>query len=97
MPTILAFLLVDLKILLIFARTKDPMTMAHNGFLYRAFRLYYDGFRSMTLGKTLWLVIAIKLFIIFVILKIFFFPNFIGQHAEEGEEAEFVAGEVLNR
>ena len=25
--------------------------MANNGFLYRAFRLYYDGFRSMTLVK----------------------------------------------
>ena len=66
-------------------------------FFHRAYHLYYDGFRSMTLGRTLWAVIIVKLIIIFVILKLFFFPNFIGQHAEEGEEAEFVAGEVLNR
>ena len=66
-------------------------------FFLRAYHLYYDGFRSMTLGRTLWAVIIVKLIIIFVILKIFFFPNFIGQHAKEGEEAEFVAGEVLNR
>ena len=51
----------------------------------------------MTLGRTLWAVIIVKFIIIFAILKLFFFPNFIGQHAEEGEEAEFVAGEVLNR
>ncbi len=66
-------------------------------FFHRVYHLYYDGFRSMTLGRTLWAVIIVKLIIIFVILKLFFFPNFIGQHAEEGEEAEFVAGEVLNR
>ena len=71
--------------------------MNKDGFLYRAFHLYYDGFRSMTLGKTLWAVILIKLFIIFVILKVFFFPNFIGQHAEDGEEAAFVADQVLTR
>jgi len=66
-------------------------------FLRRAFYLYYDGFRSMTLGRTLWLIIAIKLFVIFVVLKLFFFPNFIGQHAEKGEEAAFVAGELNKR
>ena len=65
--------------------------------LHRIFHLYYDGFRSMTLGKTLWAVILVKLFIIFAVLKLFFFPNFIGQHAEEGQEAEFVAGEMLGR
>lgn len=66
-------------------------------FFHRAYRLYYDGFRNMTLGRTLWAVIIVKLIIIFAILKVFFFPNFIGQHAEKGEEAEFVAGEVLER
>ncbi len=36
---------------------------------------YIDGFKSMKVGKRLWLIIAIKLFIIFVILKLLFFPN----------------------
>ena len=71
--------------------------MTHRSFLYRAFRLYYDGFRSMTLGKTLWAIIIVKLIIIFVVLKLFFFPDFIGQHAEKGREAEFVAGEMIER
>ena len=35
--------------------------MKRNGFIYRAFDLYYDGFRHMKLGKTLWTIIAIKL------------------------------------
>ncbi len=71
--------------------------MQKNSFLYRAFDLYYDGFRHMTLGKTLWAIILIKLFIMFAILKVFFFPNFISQHAEEGQEDSFVATELTER
>ncbi len=51
----------------------------------------------MTLGKTLWLIIGIKLFIMFAILKVFFFPNFLKQNAKEGNEAEFVATEFVER
>lgn len=45
--------------------------------LLRVFRFYYEGFRDMTVGKRLWLIILIKLFIMFAILKIFFFPDFL--------------------
>ena len=42
------------------------------------FRFYYDGFSNLPRwGKQAWLVILIKLFILFVVLKIFFFPNFL--------------------
>lgn len=70
--------------------------MRKDNFLYRVYDLYVDGFRHMRLGKTLWAIILIKLFIIFVILKIFFFPNFLKQHAG-GDEAGFVAGELVER
>jgi hypothetical protein len=50
----------------------------------------------MSLGKTLWAIILIKLFIIFVVLKLFFFPNFLKQHAN-GDEADFVATELTDR
>ena len=71
--------------------------MKKDGFWYRVFDLYYDGFRHMTLGKTLWAIILIKLFIIFAILKVFFFPNFLKTHTEKGGEAEFVSQELINR
>lgn len=71
--------------------------MSKQGFFYRVFDLYYDGFRNMKLGRTLWAIILIKLVVIFVILKLFFFPNFIKQHTEKGEESEFVATEILKR
>ena len=70
--------------------------MRKDSFLYRVYDLYADGFRSMRLGRTLWAIILIKLFIIFVVLKIFFFPNFLKQHAN-GNEAYFVATELTDR
>ena len=70
--------------------------MKKDSFFYRVFDLYYDGFRSMRLGKTLWAIILIKLFIMFAILKVFFFPNFLKEHAQ-GDESGYVATELVNR
>ena len=70
--------------------------MKKDGFWSRAFHLYSDGFRSMTLGKTLWAIILIKLFVIFAVLKVFFFPNFLKQHADN-DEPSFVATELIER
>lgn len=67
------------------------------GLLYRVFHLYYDGFRTMTIGKTLWVIILIKLAIIFLVLKLFFFPDYIDSKAKDEDKAEFVSGQMLNR
>ena len=67
-----------------------------NGFWARAVDLYVDGFRSMTVGKTLWLIIAIKLFIFFVIIKILFFPNFLSSKSDSDEgKAQYVREQLL--
>lgn len=55
-------------------------------FLHKAFYLYYDGFRSMTVGKRLWLIIFIKLFIMFAIFRLFFFPNYLRSNFDTDEE-----------
>lgn len=52
----------------------------------KIFRFYYEGFRSMTLGKTLWVIIIIKLFIMFFVLKLFFFPNLLKKNYSTDEE-----------
>ena len=70
--------------------------MRKDNFAYRVFDLYYDGFRNMRLGRTLWAIILIKLFIIFAILKVFFFPNFLKEQAK-GDEAGYVATELVER
>jgi len=41
----------------------------------KIYLFYSDGFKSMTIGKTLWIIIFIKLFIMFLILKLFFFRS----------------------
>ena len=48
--------------------------------------MYIDGFKSMTVGKKLWILIIIKLIIIFAILKLFFFPDFLGSTADTDSE-----------
>ena len=70
--------------------------MKKDNFAYRVFDLYYDGFRNMRLGRTLWAIILIKLFIIFAILKVSFFPNFLKEQAK-GDEAGYVATELVER
>lgn len=48
---------------------------AEMSFFKRMTSMYVDGFRQMTVGRKLWLLILIKLFIFFAILRLFFFPN----------------------
>ena len=53
----------------------------------RVFNFYYDGFSNLSpVGKRLWLIILIKLFIMFAILKLFFFPNFLNTNFDSDEE-----------
>jgi len=60
-------------------------------FWRRAFYLYYDGFRSMSrTSKVLWTLALIKLFIMFAILRPFFFPRVVEQQAVKEQQANFV-------
>ncbi|MCB2183672.1 MAG: DUF4492 domain-containing protein [Desulfobulbaceae bacterium] len=47
---------------------------------------YIDGFRSMKTGRKLWAIIFIKLFIMFAILKVYFFPNYLNTNFSNDEE-----------
>ena len=57
---------------------------------------YYEGFKGMTIGKTLWIIILVKLFIFFVIMKFLFFPNILKRDFSTDEErADHVRSELL--
>ncbi len=60
--------------------------------LKKIYLFYYEGFSTLTkTSRRLWLIIAIKLFIMFAILKIFFFPNFLNTNFETDEKkSEYV-------
>ncbi len=63
--------------------------------LSRILKFYMDGFRSMTLGRTLWCIILLKLFIMFAVLKAFFFPAYL--QGEKQEKEETVSTELTSR
>ncbi|WP_319549083.1 DUF4492 domain-containing protein [Desulfogranum marinum] len=61
----------------------------------RIYRFYLDGFRQMTLGKTLWKIIFIKLLIMFGVLKLFFFPDFLATNfTTDKDRADYVIDQI---
>ena len=64
--------------------------------IVQVWEFYRDGFRSMTIGRTLWKLILIKLFIMFVILKLFFFPAFLKGTSTQ-EKQDYVGQELVSR
>lgn len=56
------------------------------------------GFRQMTVGRSLWLLIIIKLIIIFGILKLFFFPDILeSRYDSDAERSEAVRSSLIDR
>ena len=64
---------------------------------YNIYMFYRDGFRNMTLGRTLWAIILIKLFIMFAILKLFFFPDIFSQFDNDLQRGEYLREQLINR
>ena len=63
---------------------------------FNFFTMFRDGFRNMTLGKTLWILVIIKLVIMFLILRPFFFPNFLNSKFDNPEsKSDYVRQELI--
>jgi hypothetical protein len=66
--------------------------------LRKIFLFYYDGFRNMTVGKKLWIIILIKLFILFFVLRLFFFPDFLGsKFTNDRDRGDYVREQLIQR
>lgn len=64
----------------------------------KVLRFYTDGFRSMTIGRKLWALILIKLAIIFLVLRLFFFPNVLSEkYGSDEERSDAVRDVMINR
>ncbi|MHC3993548.1 DUF4492 domain-containing protein [Thiomicrolovo sp. ZZH C-3] len=61
------------------------------------YRFYRDGFSAMRLGRTLWTVVAVKLLILFGVIKVLFFSDTL-QNRFDSDEArqEFVSRQLMN-
>ncbi|MDR0544968.1 MAG: DUF4492 domain-containing protein [Odoribacteraceae bacterium] len=50
-------------------------------------RLYYDGFRNMPgWGKSLWLIVIIKLCAMFLVFRLFLMPNYLNSRYDTFQE-----------
>ncbi len=65
---------------------------------YKLYTFYRDGFKNMTVGKTLWIIALIKLFIMFAILKVFFFPNYLNSNFKtDDDKSSHVRQELIKK
>ena len=51
----------------------------------------------MTIGKYLWIIILIKLFIMFAILKVFFFKGELSQYNTKEEKSRHVIEQLIEK
>lgn len=54
--------------------------------LGRVWNFYIEGFRSMTIGRKLWAIIIVKLVVLFLVLKLFFFPDILQERYDSDAE-----------
>lgn len=74
------------------------MMNGEKNIIRKVVRFYVDGFRDMaSWGRQMWLIILIKLFIMFAVLKLFFFPNFLNTNFSTDEErSDYVIERLTN-
>lgn len=64
--------------------------------LINIYDLYKDGFMNLTIGKTLWKIIFIKLIIILGFLNFFIYDNnFKKEYTTENEKIDFVLQNLI--
>lgn len=66
------------------------------GRLKNIMNFYIAGFQGMTVGKTLWLIIFIKLVVMFLVLRLFFFQPALSKYATPQEKSERVIENLIN-
>jgi hypothetical protein len=64
----------------------------------KIFNFFYEGIRNMSgHSRKLWIIIIIKLVIIFAILRIFLFPDFLNSRYDtEKEKIDHVTEQLIN-
>ena len=56
---------------------------------------YADGFRNMTWGRPLWWLILLKVVVLFLVLRLFFFEPVLSEKSDE-EKMEHVGRELVS-
>lgn len=64
----------------------NAVRKARENFFRRVWSMYSDGFRNMTVGRYLWAIILVKLAILFLVFRLFFFPDILQENYDTDEE-----------
>ena len=78
-------------------KAKEPERGGGRGLLRRVWDLYYDGFRNMTVGRQLWVLIILKVIILFCIIKVLFFPDILQRDYDSDADRAQAVRESLTR
>ena len=80
-----------------FEEKSESGTPAYRWWVIRVLMFYVNGFRGMgPLGRKLWILILIKLFIFFAVLKLFFFPGILSRDYDtDAERAQAVRTNLI--
>ena len=71
------------------------MKKKETNIFFNVISFYLNGFKTMNnWGRQVWLIILIKLFIMFVVLKIFFFPNYLKSNFDTDKNGFFSKEEI---
>ena len=66
--------------------------------LLKIWNFYYEGFTTMSrTSRTLWIIVLVKLFIMFAILKVFFFRSELSIYDTPQEKAGAVIEQLTER
>ena len=64
-------------------------------FIRRIAIFYIEGFRGMRLGKKLWLIVAVKLFVLFFVIKLLFFPDVMKERFQnDTQRSEYILDQL---
>lgn len=66
------------------------------GPLIAIYNFYADGFKNMTWGRQLWWLILLKIIILFLVLRAFFFKPILAGKSEE-QKIEHVGNELIRK
>jgi len=70
-------------------------TKHRESLMRRVVMLYVDGFRQMTVGRSLWVLIIIKVIILFGVFKLLFFPDVLSRDYDTDEARADAVREAL--
>lgn len=62
------------------------MNINNDSIFKRIVLFYVEGFKSMTVGRYLWAIILVKLVVLFLVFKLFFFPNVLNRDYDTDEQ-----------